>query len=147
MEQKETSQPQHTEANFNAQTQVALDLGNGVATEPQAVQDDEFFNAARERARYHVDIANESDGPAQSITVKHPDSIGRRAAATGVAIGLAIGTGAVASGPIGQLLEDHIEANEEQNQQWVQEQQEAERKMVQDNQITIDLPAENSENK
>lgn len=136
MQETQTPSPE-----FEAQTQEALEVANGTQA-PAVVEDDvEFFNNASEASRRHIDVTDIDSTVEQPVAVTHKT---RSAVLAGVGIVAAVAGGAAAAGPIGDVIDSHISQVEEQNTEWVEEQQEAERKMVQDGVITIDVPEETS---
>lgn len=138
MEEKQTPQP-----DTQTQTQEAIDLANSVAVEKQQAEDVAFFNSVAERARHHVDVVDANTSDSEPVTVNHR-SMGKKLLSVGLATGVAIGAGAVAAGPVGDVIDQHFTQVEENNKQWAEEARKAEQKMIQDGVITIDVPQSDS---
>lgn len=109
-------------------------------SEKQRFDDAETFRSAAEASRRAV----EDDGP-ENVAVGSNSEL-RKKVVKGAAIAagsaIAFGGAMLVTDKVLDVAEERVAYNQEQNRQWAEEQQEAERKMIQDGQITIDVPSE-----
>ncbi len=153
MTEKQTIQP---DSDFDSQTQLALDIANGVRVEPVEPDDVTFWNGVTATAReMNIPVVDASSDETE-VRVDHPPLtaeaisrkklIGRRIVAGAAAAGALVGVSAFATGPLADVVDSHFDHVEEQNRKWAQEAEEAQRQL--DNgAVIVNLPREESKNK
>lgn len=143
MSETYTPTPQtESESEFDKQTDISLDLANGVpAAQEQPADDLAFFNELAERARAHVDIQS-PPSHAQEVTVNHkkPSAVKRVIAGTTIAAA-AVAGGAWATDKVMDIADEHFQNVEEQNRKWAQEAEESLRQFD-EGIVQIEIPNE-----
>ena len=140
MEQKEI---QPTETNLDADLQVSLDIANNPSTGRQ-IDDAAVMSRATQASERMAAAPTPRPTSFESMTKTE------KALVAGVIGITTFSAGAMGVAAVNQFDQDTVQ-KQEQNQEWADEAQEQrqleEQQMVSENKITIDLPAENSEDK